>query len=205
MQPPILLGMEDFQASEGWLFHFRCRHGIHDKKSHGKAGSAPVEELESFRTYLLNIIDEEALLGQVYNFDETGLFWKSGPRNTQVTKGTTEVRGQKQSKLRVSAMCFANADGSHRLKPCIVGTAMHPRAIKDVMNSLPVHYYSSKKAWFTADIIKSYLFDHAFLEIRRYQEEVLKIQPDRVRAIILMDNCPAHPPESDLMSDDGRI
>ena len=87
---------------------------------------------------LLNIIDEEALLlGQVYNFDETGLFWKSGPRNTQVTKGTTEVRGQKQSKLCISAMCFANANGSHWLKPCIVGTAMRPRAIKDVMNSLP--------------------------------------------------------------------
>ena len=130
---------------------------------------------------------------------------EEGPTEHPGFKGTTEVRGQKQSKLGVSAMCFANVDGSHWLKPCIVSTAMHPRAIKDEMNNLPVHYYSSKKAWFTADIIKSYLFDHAFLEIRRYQEEVLKIQPDHVRAIILMDNCPAHPPESDLMSDDGRI
>ena len=102
-------------------------------------------------------------------------------------------------------MCFANADGSHRLKPCIVGTAMRPGAIKDVMYSLPVHYYSSRKAWFTFDIVKRYLFDHAFPEIRRYQEDVLKIQPDRVRAIVLMDNCPAHPPESEMMTEDGRI
>ena len=200
------MGMADFRASDGWLFRFRRRHALVDKKSHGEAGSAPVEEIEPFRQRLLKIIDEEALvMGQVYNFDETGLFWKSGPRNTQVVKGAGVVRGQKQSKLRVSAMCFANADGSHRLKPCIVGSAMRPRAIKDVMHSLPVHYYSSRKAWFTSDIIKRYLFDHAFLEIRRYQEDVLKIQPDRVRAIVLMDNCPAHPPENELMSDDGRI
>ena len=80
--------MEDFQASDGWLFRFCRRHGLHDKKAHGEAGSAPVEEIELLRTRLLNIIDEEALLlGQVYNFDETGLFWKRGPRNTQVSKG----------------------------------------------------------------------------------------------------------------------
>ena len=29
------LGMEDFQASDGWLFRFCRQHGLHDKKAHG--------------------------------------------------------------------------------------------------------------------------------------------------------------------------
>ena len=198
--------IKDFKASDGWLYRFRKRHGLKDTKLSGEAASAPTDEIEPFRQKINKIIDEEGLvLAQVYNFDETGLFWKSLPINTQEHLKKKNVHGVKQDKVRISAMCFANADGTHALKPCIVGKAQRPRAIKDIMHSLPVHYYAQGKAWFTAAILKSYLFDHAFNEIRRFQEDVLKIHPQRVRAVILMDHCPAHPDEESLMTEDGRI
>ena len=200
------MNMPNFKASDGWLYRFRKRIALRDTKISGEAASAPTEEIEPFRQRLNKIIDEEGLvLAQVYNFDETGLFWKSLPINTQEHLRKKNVHGLKQDKARISAMCFANADGSHALKPCIVGKAQRPRAIKDIMHSLPVHYYAQAKAWFTAAILKSYLFDHAFNEIRRFQEDVLKIHPQRVRAVILMDHCPAHPSEENLMTEDGRI
>ena len=43
-----------------------------------------------------------------------------------------------------------NADGSHRLTPVVVGKLAKPRALKDVMDRIPVHYYHSKNAWLTS-------------------------------------------------------
>ena len=200
------MNIANFKASDGWLYRFRKRHGLQDTKLSGESASAPTEEIEPFRLKLRKIIDDEGLvLAQVYNFDETGLFWKSLPSNTQEHVSRKGVHGPKQDKKRISVMCFANADGSHALKPCVVGVAQRPRALKGIMHSLPVHYYSQKKAWFNAQILKSYLYDHAFLEIRRFQEDVLKIHPQRVRAVILMDHCSSHPSEKELMTEDGRI
>ena len=41
--------------------------------------------------------------------------------------------------------------------------------------------------------------------VRIYQEEVLKISPDEVRAILILDNAPTHPSEDILSSEDGKI
>lgn len=41
-----------FEASDGWLWRFRNRHGIGNRVIFGKAGSAPMEEEESFREKL---------------------------------------------------------------------------------------------------------------------------------------------------------
>ena len=41
--------------------------------------------------------------------------------------------------------------------------------------------------------------------MRRYQEDVLHIPPDEVKAILLLDNAPAHPHADKLVSRDGRI
>ena len=41
--------------------------------------------------------------------------------------------------------------------------------------------------------------------VRIYQEEVLKISSDEVRAILILDNAPAHSSENILFSEDGKI
>ena len=41
--------------------------------------------------------------------------------------------------------------------------------------------------------------------MRHYQEDVLHIPPDEVKAILLLDNAPAHPHADKFVSQDGRV
>ena len=200
------MGVPNFAASDGWLYRFRSRYGLKDTHLCGEAASAPVENVAPFREKLLKIIESEGLIySQIYNFDETGLVWRALPTHTQASKDMGEVRGRKLDKSRISALLGANADGSHRLKPVIVGKAAKPRALKDIMHALPVHYYSSHNAWFTAGIFSDVFHKHIVKEIVDHQCHVLKIDEDRVKALVLLDNAPAHPSASKLVALDGRI
>ncbi|KAG7177538.1 Tigger transposable element-derived protein 7-like 7 [Homarus americanus] len=110
------MGIENFEACDGWLWRFRNRHGMCNNITHGEAGSAPTEDIEPFRDRLNDLIKSEGLLiSQVYNVDESGLYWRSLPRNTQAFKNEASSPGRKVSKERFSALCCANADGMHRL------------------------------------------------------------------------------------------
>ena len=134
--------ISDFHASDGWLFRFRQRHGMF----HGEAGSARQDAVGPFREELNRIINSEGLLlSQVYNFDETALFWRALPTSTQVFGRTTQAKGRKLDKSRISVLVGANADGSHRLPPVVCGKSARPRAIKDCMATLPIPYHSSGK------------------------------------------------------------
>ncbi|KAG7161849.1 Tigger transposable element-derived protein 7-like 13 [Homarus americanus] len=97
------MGIENFEASDGWLWRFRNRHGMCNKITHGEAGSAPTEDIEPFRDRLNDLIKSEGLLiSQVYNVDETGLYWRSLPRNTQAFKNEASSPGRKVNKERFS-------------------------------------------------------------------------------------------------------
>ncbi|KAG7166500.1 Tigger transposable element-derived protein 7-like 43 [Homarus americanus] len=91
-----VMGMENFEASDGWLWRFRNRHGMCNKITHGEAGSAPTEDIEPFRERLNDLIKSVGLLiSQVYTGDETGLYWRSLPRNTQAFKNEASSPGRK--------------------------------------------------------------------------------------------------------------
>ena len=89
----------------------------------------------------------------------------------------------------------------------MVRKSKNPRAFRgiDIEQSLPVVYYNSKKAWFNQAIFTDLFLSHFVPEVRKYQEEVLKIAPDDVRAVLVLDNTPAHPSEEKLVSRNGKI
>ena len=58
---------------------------------------------------------------------------------------------------------------------------------------------------FNAAIFEDWFFNHFVLEVRQYQEDVLHIAPEDVKAVLLLDNAPAHPHADKLISQDGRI
>ncbi|XP_042225887.1 tigger transposable element-derived protein 7-like [Homarus americanus] len=99
----------------------------------------------------------------------------------------------------------ANANESHMLTHVVVGKSKKPRAVKDIMQRLPVHYYNSQNAWFTVSITSDWFIIHAVVEIRHKQVEDLKIPADEVKAIILLNNAPSHHNIEKLCSRDGRI
>ena len=197
----------DFKGSEGWLWRFRNRHGLFNEIQHGEAGDADMASVAPFREKLTRLMSDEGLaLSQIYNADETGMFWGSFPKNTQVWPGEDKSKRKKSSKERLSELVGCNATGMHRLKLAVVGKSKDPRAFRgiNIEQSLPVVYYNSKKAWFNQAIFTDWFLSHFVPEVRKYQE-VLKIAPDDVQAVLALDNAPAHPCEEKGVSRDGKI
>lgn len=79
---------------------------------------------------------------QVYNADESGLFWRVMPNKTFVSCNEKSVPGRKVSKERVTILPCANAAGTHALKMVVIGKSNKPRAFQNI--DLPVHYYGQK-------------------------------------------------------------
>ena len=127
----------------------------------GESGRADTEAVEPFRLKLQELIREEDLhLNQVYNADETTVFWRSLPVNTQAFKDEDKVPGKKISKNKFSALLGANDTGTHCFKPVVVGKAAKLRCLKDHMDSLTVIYYTTSNTWFNAAIFEDWFFNH---------------------------------------------
>ena len=103
------MGIESFKASDGWLWRFRNRHGIRNKVERDESGSADIGAVEPFRLKFNRPMEKENLhIGQLYNADETAVFWRSLPRNTQAFKNEDKIPEKKMSKDY--KMCFAGCE-----------------------------------------------------------------------------------------------
>jgi hypothetical protein len=63
--------------STGWLRRFKARHNIKVRIQHGEAGSTPASAEDEMKA--LQTIAGEYEDNNIYNMDETGLFWKMMP------------------------------------------------------------------------------------------------------------------------------
>ncbi|KAG7157467.1 Tigger transposable element-derived protein 7-like 19 [Homarus americanus] len=126
------MGIENFEASDGWLWRFRNRHGMCNKITHGEAGSSPTEDIEPFRERLNDLIKSEGLLiSQVYNGDETGLYWRSLPRNTQAFKNEASSPGRKVNLTEdTRGQRTVNSVKNYNLKSAIFNLAASWKALK---------------------------------------------------------------------------
>ena len=73
------------------------------------------------------------------------------------------------------------------------------------MKEIPVVYYDTNNAWFTSPNFSDLFFKHFVPEVKHYQENVLRIAPEEVKALLLLDNAPAHPDAEKLVSADGKL
>ncbi len=65
----------DAQVPLSWVQKFKWRHGIKRRKMHGESGSVHQSSLQEKRVELQTLIENYAP-EDVYNFDETGLFYR---------------------------------------------------------------------------------------------------------------------------------
>ena len=77
----------------------------------------------------------------VFNMDETGLYWMRAPKRTLSDQRRS---GQKVAKERITIALMANADGSEKLKPLCINTAETPRAFLGARVGGP---RSAKQRW----------------------------------------------------------
>src|SRR3990167_5090602 len=133
--------------SNGWMQKFIKRHGFFKYNSHGESGSVNMQLLNSALTSLQIKI---AMFSpcEVYNMDETGLFYSQAPSTTISRK---PIEGLKMDKRRITVALTANADGSHKLPLFFIGKAKSPRCFgKKTGASLGFQYANNAKAWMTS-------------------------------------------------------
>ena len=85
-----------------------------------------------------------------------------------------------------------------------MGKAAKPRALKDCAHELPVMYYNTKMLGSLVPFFSGWFFRHSVPEVRHYQENMLRVAPEEVKALLL-DNSPAHSHAERLVSADGNI
>lgn len=145
------------------------------------------------------VSDENLVPDQVYNADETSLFWRCMPKRALTTEDTESPLGFKASKDRVTVMCCSNAAGTHRCKLLVIGKTLHPRAFKGVMQ-LPVYYRANKKGWVTTNITLDW-FKKCFVPEARAHCNSVGLDP-KCKILLILDNCSAHP-KADLLVKDN--
>jgi hypothetical protein len=107
----------DFKASWQWLSCFRTRRGLQKMLLHGEGAEVDKNDPELLSTLeeLYSIIVQYDPKN-VYNMDETGLFFRLLPRYSILmpNEDISSTRGKKKAKDRVSLIVCANASGTHK-------------------------------------------------------------------------------------------
>ena len=105
-----------FKSSSGWLWKFRKRHHLRLRNIVGEEMSAKrvdPEVITDFQTHMKEKIEKYGV-ENVYNADETGIFYKRMPTKTLCTQTR---KGLKNFKDRVTVFLCANITGNDKLKP----------------------------------------------------------------------------------------
>jgi hypothetical protein len=114
----------------------------------------------------------------IYNMDETGLYWRRMPNGGLSTDGQA---GQKKDKTRISIAVATNATGSDRLPLWLIGTAKTPRALRGVnMRAIGCIWRWNKKAWMRSGIMGEWF--------RSFYRHIDKQR----RVLLLLNNFSAH-------------
>ena len=84
----------------------------------------------------------------------------------------------------------------------MIGKSSHPRCFKDINTSLlPFIYVGQRNAWMDTEIFTQW-FHTRFVKSVRAALIARDVEP---KALLLLDNCLAHPSCEELTSDDGQI
>lgn len=180
------LGDHTFKANTGWLDRFKTRHGIVCRAITGESAVVDPKIVDEWREKLPQIIQNYSP-NDIFNADETGLFYKLLPDRTLQMKGE-KCHGGKRSKERLTLMVAANMSGTEKLPLLVIGKFENPRCFKGI-KSLPVIYRANKKAWMVSFIFEEWLrnLDRRFLREKR-------------KVLLFVDNCAAHPKVLNLKS-----
>ncbi|KAH7931698.1 hypothetical protein HPB51_029726 [Rhipicephalus microplus] len=145
-----IMGYDNFVASSGWLQRFKERHDIVGRAVCGESQS--VDEAEATKWAKENIVRllEKYSAEEIFNVDETTLFFKMLPHKTLALKGEPCHCGKLRitaqcGSLQITALLCASMTGSEKLPIFVIGKSASPRCFKG-KRQLPVKYVANRKA-----------------------------------------------------------
>lgn len=144
---------KSFVAS-GWLDRLKTRYNLHNIKFKGERASADTKAADNFKIQIQEIIEKRGYCeDQIFNADETALYWRKLPERTYTFMKERHAPGYKVSKERVTLLLCSNVAGNCLVKPALLHQSLRPRVMKnDDMSELPVCWYNNKNAWITGKI-----------------------------------------------------
>ncbi|UYV77714.1 TIGD1 [Cordylochernes scorpioides] len=182
----------NFLAShDGWFERFKIRYSLHSLKLKGELTSGDVDAAQEYPANFAEIINENSYTpDQVFNADESGLFWKKMPERTYVSKFYKSASGHRAAKDHITILFCSNASGDYIMKPLVINKSKMPRAFKGVnINNLPVYWRANKKAWVTAAMFTEWFHECFIPNAKKYLSS--KELPFKV--LLLIDNAPGLP------------
>ena len=162
-----------------WINRWKKRKEVTCKKLHGEAESVDFAAIDNWLKNHLPQILGDYMPKDIFNADETGLFFKCLPDRTHTLKDE-KCAGGKMSKDRLTVLVAASMCGE-KLPLLVVGKSTNPRCFKGV-KILPAPYQSNKRAWMTGSVFEGW--------VRKLDKE-MKRQHRNI--ILIVDNCTAHP------------
>ena len=172
-------GHNDFMASNGWLESFKLRHNIQSATLSGEASDISATLEADWKRHLETILEGHELK-DVFNADETGVFYQDLPNKSFMVRGET-CYGGKKSKQCLTLLVACSATGE-KLKPFVVGHSQNPQCFKGKDVNSTNMYRANKEAWMTSDLFCEWLD-----AVNR------KMQSANCHILLLIDNCSAHP------------
>ncbi|XP_061622154.1 tigger transposable element-derived protein 1-like [Phyllopteryx taeniolatus] len=192
---------DSFKASRGWYDNFRRRISCPSDVRNFETASSDVNE--DYRKTFTDVIAAEGYVPQqVFNCDETGLFWKRMPRRTFITIEEMKMPGHQPLKDRLTLTLCANASGDCKIKPLLVYHSENPRAFKShkiIKEKLQVMWRANPRAWVT----RQFFVEWVNLVFGPAVKTYLQMKNLPMRALLVLDNAPAHPHnlEDDILED----
>ena len=149
-------GHDDWQAYGSYIHRWAKRYGIVNKAMSGtKESATSIDELDEWKEAVLFPAMEGYSAKDIYNSDETALFYKCLPHRTYCFEGEKPA-GSAKCKDRLTLLIITNMDGSDHRKLSVIGKAKNPRCLqkkyKMQVKDMAVDWYASKNAWMTGDI-----------------------------------------------------
>ncbi|GFX85147.1 tigger transposable element-derived protein 1 [Trichonephila clavipes] len=182
---------KEFSASKGWLTGFLKRNVLHNIKITGESATADEGAAKIFPEELAKIIEVgDYSDDQIFNADETGLYWKKLPNRTYITNDEKTASGHKASKDRVTLLLCSNASGDRMLKPLLINKSLRPRTLKGKdLKQLPVHWMTNPKAWMTTAIFTEWFKNRFVPEVKAYMKE----KSLDFKVLLIVYNAASHP------------
>lgn len=173
------LGLGDVEVTLSWINRWKQRHNVISKKISGESGCVDDRIVKDWLATTLPLIFADFDPSDIFNADETGVFWCAMPKQTLAFKGQL-CKGGKQSKARLTVLVAASMTGE-KLPLLVIGRSAKPRCFRGWKN-LPTAYTGQRKAWMTSEIFENWIRD---------LDKQMTAKGRKIALVV--DNCPGHP------------